>query len=62
MKNLFLILKYLLLLDFLSTIAGERWNILCERCLRPELEAAKALEADSVSRLANSASKRLLEQ
>ena len=46
---------------FLSTISGESWQILCERCLRPELEAAKALEEDSISRLANSASKRLLE-
>ena len=46
---------------FLRTISGENWRILCERCLRPELEAAKALEDGDINRLPNSASKRLLE-
>ena len=47
---------------FLNSIVGESWMNLCERCLRPEMEAAKALEDSSIDRLANSASKRLLEQ
>ena len=47
---------------FLNTINGESWKLLCERCLRPEREAAKALELGSISRLEDSASKRLLDR
>ena len=46
---------------FLNTIAGEDWKILCERCLLPEREAAKALEQNSIDRLEDSASRRLLD-
>ena len=47
---------------FLHSIVGECWTNLCERCLRPELEAAKALEEASIKRVPESSSKRLLEQ
>ena len=47
---------------FLNSIAGESWENVCERCLLPEREAAKALEKGSISRLGNSASKRLLDR
>ena len=46
---------------FLNTIAGESWELLCERCLRPEREAAIALEQRSISRLPDSSSKKLLD-
>ena len=39
---------------FLNTIAGESWELLCERCLRPEREAAIALEQSSISSLPDS--------
>ena len=47
---------------FLNTISGECWETLCEQCLLPEREAAKALEQASINRLADSSSKRLLDQ
>lgn len=47
---------------FLNTISGEDWRILCECCLRPELEAAKHLEEKSIGSIADSASKRFLQQ
>ena len=47
---------------FLSTIQGECWETLCERCLLPEREAAKIVEDASIARLADSSSKRLLSQ
>ena len=47
---------------FLNTISGEDWRILCERCLRPELEAAKHLEEKSIGSIPDSASKRFLQQ
>ena len=47
---------------FLNTIQGECWETLCESCLLPEREAAKALEQSSINRLADSSSKRLLDQ
>ena len=47
--------------QFLNTIAGEDWKLLCERCLRPEREAAIVIENRSISRLANSSSKKLLD-
>ena len=47
--------------QFLNTIAGEDWKLLCERCLKPERVAAEALEQRSISRLANSSSKKLLD-
>ena len=46
---------------FLNTIASESWESLCERCLRPEREAAKALEQEAIARLPDSSSKRLLD-
>jgi len=47
---------------FLSSISGESWRDLCERCLRPELEAGKALEEKSIGSIPDSASKRFLLQ
>ena len=47
---------------FLNTIASECWETLCERCLRPEREAAKALEQEAITRLPDSSSKRLLDR
>ena len=46
---------------FLNTISGECWETLCERCLLPEREAAKALEQASINRLEDSSSKKLLD-
>jgi len=46
---------------FLNTISGENWRDLCERCLRPELEAAKALEQGDINRLPSTPSMRVLE-
>ena len=46
---------------FLNTVAGEDWKLLCERCLMPERQAAIALENRSISRLADSSSKKLLD-
>ena len=47
--------------QFLNTIAGEDWKLLCERCLKPERVAAEALEQRSIACLANSSSKKLLD-
>ena len=46
----------------LNTISGESWENLCERRLLPERKAAMALEEILINRLADSSSKRLLEQ
>ena len=46
---------------FLNTVSGENWKTLCERCLLPEREAAKALEQTSIDRVEDSAGKRLLD-
>jgi len=49
-------------LKFLPGIIGECWENLCERCLRPEREAAIALEKLAINRLENSPSKKFLDQ
>lgn len=46
---------------FLNTIAGESWELMCERCLKPERVAAIALEQRSIARLPDSSSKELLD-
>ena len=49
-------------LRFLNTIKGEDWKILCERCLLPERRAAIAREQSSIDLLADTPSKRVLDQ
>jgi len=49
-------------LKFLPGIIGECWENLCERCLRPEREAAIVLERVAVDKLANTPSKQFLDQ
>ena len=49
-------------LRFLNTIVGEDWKILCQDCLLPEQRAAIAREESSISLLADTASKRVLDQ
>ena len=46
---------------YLNTIAGESWELLCERCLKPERVAAQALEQRSIARLPESSSKKLFD-
>ena len=36
---------------FLHTIKGENWDTPCERCLKPEREAAKAVEELTIAKL-----------
>ena len=48
-------------LKFLPSIIGECWENLCERCLRPEREAAIVLENVAIDRLENTPSKKFLD-
>ena len=45
---------------FLHTLKGECWETLCERCLMPERQAAKAVEAIDIDQLDTTPAKDLL--
>ena len=45
---------------FLHSLKGECWETLCERCLKPEREAAMAFEDLAISKLENSSAKAAL--
>ena len=45
---------------FLHSLKGECWETLCERCLKPEREAAKATEEIAIGQIEDSSAKAVL--